>query len=90
MLGVEMPVDENAIKSLSSALMRPTFRKEFSAAPLSALDRAGINTAGVPSPILESLAEMSFEELTAIGRAQQRLELANDPDLAGFTGGVIF
>lgn len=83
-----MPLDPQGLTDLSTRLGSAAFRREFANTPLSALERAGIDLATVPQTAVDALAELSPEELQVVGNLQTRL--ANDPELVGFTGGVIF
>lgn len=80
--------DDRAINDLGARLARPSFRREFVHSPFSAIERAGIDTKKLPESVIDTLSDLSPEELRVVGNLQGKL--ANDPDLAGFTGGVIF
>jgi hypothetical protein len=62
-----------ALRSLIISLARPSFRKSFSADPLGALARSGIDVSHVPAAQLEVLAGLPHEELALVVSVLLRL-----------------
>lgn len=85
-----MPTDPKAIRGLVDRLNSPLFRKSFSNNPLSALERAGIKTAGIPVPVLEALADLSLEELSLLVRVSDRVKEAGAMAADDTNGYVVF
>lgn len=69
-----MPTGPKDMRILTERLHSPVFRKSFAYNPLSALERAGISTANIPGAVLDSLAELSRDELDTLGRISAKLK----------------
>jgi hypothetical protein len=63
-----------AISTIASkVLASAALRKSFAADPLGTLERAGIDIRAIPERILDTLAELSYEELGVVARVNQTL-----------------
>lgn len=65
-------IDPEALDAFAKKLEDPKFRSEFNEAPRQALERAGINVAGIPEDFLSAIAELSTTELRLIADILKR------------------
>ena len=60
-------------KLATEVLARPTTRRSFATDPLGTLERAGIAADEIPPQVLDTLSDMSYEELGIVGSVAQSL-----------------
>jgi hypothetical protein len=66
--------DLEAVSRLATeVLARPVRRKSFAADPLGTLKAAGIDEQALPGRLLDTLADLSDEELRIVGKVAQSL-----------------
>jgi hypothetical protein len=66
--------DVDAVSRLATeVLARPTTRRSFATDPLGTLERAGIDAHEIPEGVLDTLSDMSYEELGIVGSVTQSL-----------------
>jgi hypothetical protein len=86
--GQDVNYDVDAVSRLATeVLVRPTMRRSFATDPLGTLERAGIEATAIPQGVLDTLADMSYEELGIVGSVAQSLV---DSGIARGRRGIIF
>jgi hypothetical protein len=72
--GQDVNYDVDAVSRLATeVLARPTVRRSFATDPLGTLERTGIDVTAIPEGVLDTLADMSYEELGIVGSVAQSL-----------------
>ena len=86
--------DSTAVSAVSriatEVLARPTLRKSFAADPVGTLERAGIDSGAIPDRLLDTLADLSYEELEVVSRVNRSLLDSGAPVPPGYEHGIIF
>jgi hypothetical protein len=86
--GQDVNQDVDAVSRLATeVLARPTMRRSFATDPLGTLERARIDATAIPQGVLDTLADMSYEELAIVGTVAQSLI---DSGMARAHRGIIF
>jgi hypothetical protein len=68
-----------SLNSFTQQLQSATFRKSFASNPLGALSAVGIEASSIPTPMLDALSGLSYEELTSLAAVQKQVApLASD------------
>jgi hypothetical protein len=67
----------SGVSSVMRAMARVAFRKSFNNDPIGTIHRAGMDLKKIPSEMLDTLAELSAEELEIFTRVAARLREIN-------------
>lgn len=84
-------MDAKTLQAIGHALQSPTFRKSFDMNPVAALTQKGIDAKKVDGKVLDMLADLSADELKAIGKLSKNLNRLGIKDaFADVFGGILF
>jgi hypothetical protein len=66
-----LEAQRSELKKLGEALVRPFFRRTFTVDPPKALELAGIDQSKIPPQILDAFANLTYDELSVLGRLEE-------------------
>jgi hypothetical protein len=78
------------VQGLSDNLASESFRTTLARDPAAALQQAGINAAELPPEVMETLGELSAEEIELLAKLDSKLKVAAQDQPAGWLAFLLF